>query len=370
MSQKVAAALVVAGLVTREQLAQALHAQVLYGGSLCANLLALEILDEEALVRFFRERLGYGQAPQAVFEEIDPRVVALVPFDLAVEFHVVPFHVDEDNLELAMEDPTDERAISEVGFFTGYPVRPYCAKISDLADALKRYYHVTWILSAIPKEREPTVVVDWDHLATGGAPSPRRPVGRLPLQEDEVVEEVVEALRAQGRPPPSPRARPTLTWTLGRLEHAVDRAEIGELCTAHAAGLCSRAALFILRSQTIVGWLGAGELTRRQVQSALLPLNQPSLFHSVLEKRAAYVGSVPRDQLNALFLAYLGGYVPAEVVLQPLVAQGQIFCILYGDRRSARFGAAELQELELVADAAARAFERLLERLLAVGDAA
>jgi len=276
-------------------------------------------------------------------------------------------------------------------------VRPYCAKISDLAQALKRYYQLTWTLCALPKAREPTVLVDWDNLDPGGKPAagedlsakpaaadpaavaeppvqskapgrePRRRPRSLPPQEDEVAEAVIEALRGEGRPATSSRARPTLTWTLGRLEHAADRLEIGELCTAHAAGLCGRAALFMLRGQTVSGWLGAGELTRRQVRSVLLPLREPSVFQAVLEKRAPYRGNVPRTRLNALLLATLGGYEPVEVVLQPLVAQGQIFCILYGDRRSERFAPAEIQELELVADAAARAFGRLLERLLAVG---
>jgi hypothetical protein len=420
---------VAAGLITREQLAEVLQAQVLYGGSLGANLLELKYLDERALVRFFNESLGYGQVSDGVLESVDEGTLQLLAPDLAGEFQIVPFHFDGHSVDVAMADPTDERAIAEVGLATRRTVRAYCARASILATALKRYYQVTWSPGSSIDAAEPSVLIDWEGLragAHGGAaaagepfptaiepqgfantlavesPPPPRAAGKgapmisvpagpttlpfastggeastppagmpaaaLPLRasEEDVIEEILDLLRGEAsQEAPERRERISIGRTLGRLQRARDRNEIGEIAVAFTAGICDRAVLLLLRGKTVTGWMGrGGSLSKRKIRGVMLPLSYPSIFRWVLENRTAYVGKLPRDRLNELYLATLGEYAPIDAILYPIVAHEQVFCLVYGDRRAQPFSQNDRDELLALSRATAQAFEALLNRSL------
>src|SRR5207302_9463275 len=73
------------------------------------------------------------------------RVIAALPADMAIELRAVPVSLDnENNLTVAMSDPSDRHAVDEIAFFTGtYVVRAVATQM-QIAWCLAHYYgHVT-----------------------------------------------------------------------------------------------------------------------------------------------------------------------------------------------------------------------------------
>jgi hypothetical protein len=136
--------LIRAGLITQAQLFAAHKAQGDGGATLVEYLVASGILNEERLCNFYRERLLVPRVASHQMTQIPARVIARLPADMATEFRVIPFEVDrEQNLILAMADPSDTHAVDEIGFFTGSYVLRAVAAPSSIARALVQYYGIS-----------------------------------------------------------------------------------------------------------------------------------------------------------------------------------------------------------------------------------
>ena len=72
--------------------------------------------------------------------EIDPELIKLVPRELAVKYLLIPVSRAGSSLAVAMTDPWNEEAISNLEFLTGFKVDVAIAGESDLRKAIKRYY--------------------------------------------------------------------------------------------------------------------------------------------------------------------------------------------------------------------------------------
>jgi hypothetical protein len=75
-------------------------------------------------------------------ELVPNEIIAEVPWDLAIEHRLVPLAVEADNdLRVAMVDPLDEVANTELEFFLGRRLLREVAPARALAWALNKYYH-------------------------------------------------------------------------------------------------------------------------------------------------------------------------------------------------------------------------------------
>src|SRR5262245_18105968 len=120
MTDLVGSLLVRQGLVSHSQLAAAHTLRQRDGGSFGECLVRIGATTEERLVEFYHTRLMIPRVPEAKLTIVSPKVLSLVPADMAAEFRVVPIDLDnEGTLTLAMADPTDNHAVDEVGFFSG-----------------------------------------------------------------------------------------------------------------------------------------------------------------------------------------------------------------------------------------------------------
>jgi len=71
--------------------------------------------------------------------DIPKAILQLVPEEFAVNQHVVPFHLENNVLSLAMEEPTNLEAIEFVKKHTGYSIKPVYANKSNIQFALRLY---------------------------------------------------------------------------------------------------------------------------------------------------------------------------------------------------------------------------------------
>src|SRR4029079_10841806 len=72
---------------------------------------------------------------------LTPKIVAMIPSDMAIELRAIPVSLDGDNnLTVAMSDPSDRHAVDEIAFFTGaYIVRAVATQM-QIAWCLAHYY--------------------------------------------------------------------------------------------------------------------------------------------------------------------------------------------------------------------------------------
>jgi type IV pilus assembly protein PilB len=128
-----------AGLIDDFQLQSALSHQRNWGGKLGNILIELEFVREEDLAKVVADKL---KTPYInLFEpEIPAEVVKLVRADVAKKYSVVPVRKEKSILTLAMTDPLDIEAIDAIRFATGLNIKPSLAMLSEIRDAIRKYY--------------------------------------------------------------------------------------------------------------------------------------------------------------------------------------------------------------------------------------
>jgi type IV pilus assembly protein PilB len=139
MEPRLGELLVRGGVVTREQLSQALGKEGDNGSSAIQELVRLGFTTEDQLAEFLagqfgieRVAVGDDDAGQAVFD--------LVPQELIQKHQVVPLKLLGSTLTVATADPTNLIAINEIQFITGYGVRPVLATPSEIKKILNRRF--------------------------------------------------------------------------------------------------------------------------------------------------------------------------------------------------------------------------------------
>ena len=180
------ALLVRSGLVTSSALDDARARVTEIGGTIGEQLVAGGVVTDDALTDFYKTRLLVPQVNPNTLARLPLKIVGLIPNDMAIELRVVPVSLDEDNnLTVAMSDPSDRHAVDEIAFFTGaYVVRAVATQM-QIAWCLAHYYgHVTKLGQRLLRpENEP---------APEPAPRPQRQRG---------ITGEVEAMRHRGLVP-------------------------------------------------------------------------------------------------------------------------------------------------------------------------
>ncbi len=127
------------GLVSEDQLRDALTRQTASGKRLGNLLVELDLLDERALTDVLAEQLGLTVVDLSR-AEIDPGIVALLPEDDARRLGAMPTHRDGSRIEVAVADPLVENLDTQLIEILGSLVRIKLAVRSDLEQALNRAY--------------------------------------------------------------------------------------------------------------------------------------------------------------------------------------------------------------------------------------
>src|SRR5204863_1690920 len=139
------ALMVRSGLVSSAALDDARARVAASGGTLGEQLVTSGAIADDDLTDFYRSRLLVPQVNPNTLARLTPKVVAAIPTDMAIELRAIPVSFDGDNnLTVAMSDPSDRHAVDEIAFFTGaYVVRAVATQM-QIAWCLAHYYgHLT-----------------------------------------------------------------------------------------------------------------------------------------------------------------------------------------------------------------------------------
>jgi len=130
--------LVGAGILTAEQIDQALRAQVIWGGRIGTNLIELGCLDLDELSGALGRQHKLPAALARHFERADAEVQQRMSPDLAERFSCVPIARRNDNVVIAVIDPLDDRAKATVA--SELAVHPHRLVVSIAAELRIRYH--------------------------------------------------------------------------------------------------------------------------------------------------------------------------------------------------------------------------------------
>jgi len=125
-------------LISQAQLQQAFEEQKKKGGRLGANLTRLGFIAEEDLVNFLSKQYEVPSINLADFE-IDPEIISMVPEEQARKHVLIPINRAGATLVVAMADPSNIFAQSDIEFLTGFKVEVVVARESQIVAALERH---------------------------------------------------------------------------------------------------------------------------------------------------------------------------------------------------------------------------------------
>ncbi len=128
--------LVAAGLITQEQLNDALGS--CEGRSLAAALEDLGYASEVAVAKTIAEYLGLEYIDVGSYDN-DPNAATLISTDLMRRYRALPVLIDGDEVVVAMADPADVIALDDLRIVMNKDIRPAVAPESELMHAIDRF---------------------------------------------------------------------------------------------------------------------------------------------------------------------------------------------------------------------------------------
>jgi type IV pilus assembly protein PilB len=136
--------LVDAQIITREQLEDILSLQKRDGRRIGTLLVEAGLVSETQVTQILSQQLSVPWV-SLYHIEFSRQLLNLVSQELAERYCLVPIFVRKvrglgQTLYVAMDDPSDERAHTEIAQFSGLPVRAMIAPPSDIRSALRAYY--------------------------------------------------------------------------------------------------------------------------------------------------------------------------------------------------------------------------------------
>lgn len=127
------------GLLTKDQLRQALAEQRSTGHRLGYVLVKLGLVEEVEVTKALARQLKMPAVDLSRFVP-DKAVLRLIPGDVARKSLVLPLRRDGRNLTVAMADPTDLGLLQDLKFITRYDVFPVIAGEYTLRSLIDRHY--------------------------------------------------------------------------------------------------------------------------------------------------------------------------------------------------------------------------------------
>jgi DNA-binding NarL/FixJ family response regulator len=132
-----------------------------------------------------------------------------------------------------------------------------------------------------------------------------------------------------------------------------------------ASELMNRAVILLVKEKEVVG-LGQfgielnGDSADVRVRNVKLPKDEDHVFEEVLKSFTPYRSAVKKSEWNDYFFEQLGGQKPSEVFVGPLVSEGRVVAVLYGDNLPDEKPIGDTEALEIFLSQAGLAMEKAL----------
>ncbi len=193
--------LVTTGVITQEELQQALQLQKQKGGYLGQLLVENGTITEQQLCQMLSHLLDIHWARiDCILIEKD--VLRLVSKSLALTFHILPIFVHHHTLCLAMENPHDRDVIQFIESKTGLQVKPLLAPIYQLQTMIRKYYFREYPVQPIKDEKVAVAsrIMNTSHPKNPRKKKIRRVLSNNRTKAEQKTPKIMRRTDSQGRP--------------------------------------------------------------------------------------------------------------------------------------------------------------------------
>ncbi|MGQ9696480.1 MAG: type II secretion system ATPase GspE [Armatimonadota bacterium] len=158
------------GLITEEQLHEALEQQKRSGELIGQVLINLGYVQERDVLEALGEQLGL---PVVTLTEhsVDPVALGQVPSEFAMRHQLIPLRSDDHTITVAMANPLDVQPLDDLRLVTGCEIKPAIASPSEIKRAIEQFYMEKMIQDISEQEADITAdegpdIADLQRMAT------------------------------------------------------------------------------------------------------------------------------------------------------------------------------------------------------------
>ncbi|MCX7920257.1 MAG: type IV-A pilus assembly ATPase PilB [bacterium] len=151
--QRLGEMLVAEGVITEEQLQQALAQQKKMGKRLGDVLISLGFASEETIAAALGRQLGIPYITLSHYE-IDPQIIKTIPEDIVRRYKIIPVDKTGNQLTVALADPANIYILDELKVLTGNEIIPLISYESEINRAIEQYYRKQDVIQETLKDIE------------------------------------------------------------------------------------------------------------------------------------------------------------------------------------------------------------------------
>ncbi len=412
------------GVCSPAQIEDAIRNQVILGGLLGTNLLELGFVDEATLAQYLSLQYDtptmYGEDITP-----NPEAICLLSAKDADRLDIIPFEKESKRLQVLCIDPTNLAAMDEVAFITGLRPDPIVIPQVRFWQLLEQVYGIHRQLryialntkdfmassfiekapkdddklehdligeddfamlyqrrdgfpkihsQALPSEQMPILAPeDLEELPAEDSARPPGDIERrvwnsannskARRQEDKGLTSMAQAAPSQ---PPSPFDKPeplSFQQAADLLQKPNDRYHIARVVLRYGFSLFARCMLFTVHRGVLLGMDAVGyNIDPMAFRSVLIPLDGPSVFQTVVNTKAPFLGALPKTKINIQFLRAMGKQVPLSAMIIPVLVRGKVVNLIYGDNGHKSHCPNDIGQLLILAQHITRSYETLFEQ--------
>jgi hypothetical protein len=167
------------------------------------------------------------------------------------------------------------------------------------------------------------------------------------INEDDIGSAMSEVVASQ---PPTGGASPgyqRLKDSLAEVEKGASLSEVLTYLVNEVSQYVDRAAMFIVKGQSAIGWYARGLDQPELIKQVNVPLNADTVFRIVHNSRHALRGHISHSPGTTHALARLGGD-PQAVLAVPLILRDKLAAILYCDSQQEEIPPGDLDLIEIL----------------------
>jgi hypothetical protein len=150
------------------------------------------------------------------------------------------------------------------------------------------------------------------------------------IDEAAIERAVAEAVAAAPPPAPVGPGFPHLKASLAAIEKGTSLSEVLTYLVNEVSQHVNRAAMFIVKGPSAIGWYSRGIEPSEAVKQINVPLNADTMFRTVYNGRTALRGTLAESPATQQLFARLGGRAGGALAV-PLVLRDKLAAILYCD---------------------------------------
>ncbi len=139
ISKRLGEMIVASGVISQQQLMEALDIQKQTGVKLGQILIEKKYVTERQLLEFLSKQFSLEFVELSKIE-IPPEVIKAIPESVARRYRLIGVAKDSDHIKVAMEDPLNIVVLDDLKMMTGMDIKPVFAIEKDIFESIDRYY--------------------------------------------------------------------------------------------------------------------------------------------------------------------------------------------------------------------------------------